>query len=160
MNLKIWLKIFLLINFYFFDYIFTRSYVNISHKTFEMRSKSARLPAKINIPRSLFSILKVHNFIKTKSVLDKILSTYCIKLRGVSFGLIYGHEYKIKIFSSAVNQGYSIYSITKFSWRIQLCTRVCTPVLKIGTWAKRDVPFCRKKGPASCHLGVPKYGPK
>ena len=83
-----------------------------------MRSKSARLPAKINIPRSLFPILKVHNFIKTKSVLDKILIAYCIKLRGVSFGLIYGHEYKIRIFAIAVNQGYSIYSITKFGLRI------------------------------------------
>ena len=82
--------------------------MNIFHKTFEMRSKGARLPAKINIPRSLFPILKVHNFIKTKSVLDKILSTYCIKLRGVSFGLIYGHEYKIIIFASAAEQGYSI----------------------------------------------------
>jgi hypothetical protein len=34
------------------------------------------------------------------------------------------------------------------------------PVSTIGTWGKRDVPFCRKKGPAFCHLGEPKYGPK
>ena len=75
-------------------------YVNLLHKTFGIRSKSARLPAKINMSRSLFPMSNVQNCIK-KLVLNKIVNTCCIRLWGVSFGCICGHEYNIKIYMLA-----------------------------------------------------------
>jgi hypothetical protein len=76
------------------------NYVNLLHKTFGIRSKSARLPAKINMSRSLFPVSNVQNCIK-KLVLNKIVNTCCIRLWGVSFGCICGHEYNIKIYMLA-----------------------------------------------------------
>ena len=84
----------------FFDYVCD---VIFSKQTFENRSKSARLPAKINIFRihcTRVQFLKnAHNFVKK-------LARYSISRR-VVWAHLKGLNIKIEIFDSADTQGYS-----------------------------------------------------